>query len=150
MSEKLPYALISTLSILFPIQLPPRASFLHAPLPSSHWFHPPHFFPSCSWPLAHSVDTLMNEVGPEAWNTIFCCSEFPYSLFSSTYLSFFHSLSLFHSDLATWLQRNPLPPVTCPGLFQWVARRQGLPGTPPGGNRGRCDRKTLQESCILA
>lgn len=146
MSGKLPYALISTLSILFPIQLPLRASFLHAPLPSSHWLHSLHFFPSCSWPLAHSIDTLMNEVGPGAWNTIFCCGEFPSSLFSSTSLS----VSLFHSDLATWLQHNPLPPVTCPGLFQWVARRQGLPGTPSGGNRGRCDRKTLQASCIFA
>lgn len=66
-------------------------------------------------------------------------------LLSSTPL--FHSL--FHSDLATWLQRNPLPPVTCPGLFRWVAMRQGLPWTPSGGNRGRCDRKTLQASCIL-
>ncbi len=119
------------LSILSPHPITPEGFSPPQPslLPSSPC-SPVTFTASSPWLHAHSIDTLMNEVQPQAWNSIFCSAEFP-----SLSLSVAHSLTVtLQPDYGVILS-----PMTCPGLFQWVARRQGLPRTPIGGKGGRHD-----------
>lgn len=122
------------LSILSPHPITPEGFSPPQPclLPTSP-SSPATFTTSSSWLHAHSIDTLMNEVQPEAWNSIFCSGEF----FTPLSLSCTRSLAVtLQPDYSVILS-----PMTRPGLFQWVAKRQGPPRTPIGGEGGRHDRK---------